>query len=170
MKGLTIGIIVIAVLIIGGFFLFNSSNEPETRTNTGTNQEVPIPGSGVDEMIVNGNTDTTNDETPDTTNQQNIIEYTSSGYTPSTITINQGDSVTFTNTISRETWPASAIHPTHESYPGSGISKCGATTDIFDACSGLENGESYTFTFNEIGTWSYHNHLRPSDNGKIIVE
>lgn len=164
MKPLIIGVIVIAVLIIGGFFLFNSG-ESQTGTNTDTNSQVPVPGSDVDEMIVNGNTDTTGN-----TNQGNLIEYTSSGYTPSRITINQGESVTFTNTISRETWPASNVHPTHTSYPGSGSSKCGTTTDIFDACKELSNGESYTFTFNEIGTWTYHNHLRPSEGGTIIVQ
>jgi len=62
------------------------------------------------------------------------------------------------------------MHPTHTVYPGSDVKKCGSDESIFDACKGLEQGESFSFTFNEIGSWGYHDHLRASTTGKIVVE
>ena len=65
----------------------------------------------------------------------NIIEFTEQGYAPKELVIKQGDTVTFINKASAPTWPASAKHPTHTAYPGSGIEKCGTAEqkDIFDA-------------------------------------
>ena len=64
------------------------------------------------------------------------------------------------------------MHPTHTAYPGSGIEKCGTDEEegIFDACKGLEEGESFSFVFNEAGSWNYHNHLSPGQFAKVIVE
>ena len=101
-----------------------------------------------------------------------VIEMTSSGFTPSTLTISKGDTVTWINKDKEEHWPASAIHPYHTVYPGSDIKKCGTAEEstIFDACRGLAEGESYSFTFNSVGTWGYHDHLTGGLFGKIIVE
>ena len=64
------------------------------------------------------------------------------------------------------------MHPTHKVYPGSDIEKCGTAeeSNIFDACRGLKEGESYEFTFNEKGSWRYHDHLNIKNTGSIIVE
>ena len=88
------------------------------------------------------------------------------------ITIKQGDTVTWVHKGTREDWPASAMHPTHTVYPGSGIEKCGTAESgsIFDACEALGNGESYSFTFNEKGSWNYHDHVAAKTYGKITVE
>ena len=71
-----------------------------------------------------------------------------------------------------EHWPASALHPTHTVYPGSDIQKCGTSEGdkIFDSCTGLNKGESFSFTFNEKGDWRYHDHLNPNLNGVITVQ
>ena len=82
------------------------------------------------------------------------------------MTIKTGTTVTFTNEDSNQHWPASAMHPTHTAYPESG----GCIGSKFDACKGLAQGESFSFTFNEIGSWGYHDHLRASMTGKIVVE
>ena len=102
----------------------------------------------------------------------NVIEITSSGFSPSPLTIKKGKTVIFVNKDTEEHWPASAMHPTHTVYPGSNIEKCGTAeeSNIFDTCRGLNPGESYSFTFNEIGSWSYHDHLVANLFGKIIVE
>lgn len=101
-----------------------------------------------------------------------VINITESSFTPSEITINAGDTVLFRNERNQLSWPASAVHPTHELYPGSGIQKCGSLGPmaIFDACRGLQKGESFSFTFNVKGAWPFHDHLAPSLKGKIIVQ
>ncbi|HLC92899.1 MAG TPA: plastocyanin/azurin family copper-binding protein [archaeon] len=115
-----------------------------------------------------GNTDGQNTGTP----QAYTIEITDEGYSPGQLTIKQGDTVTWISRASRQDWPASARHPTHTAYPGSGIEKCGTNEQgsIFDACKALSQGESYSFTFNEKGEWAFHNHITAKTFGKIIVQ
>lgn len=100
------------------------------------------------------------------------VTYTNSGYTPQTITIETGTTITFVNQSNTRMWPASDVHPIHAEYPGSNISKCGSDEEgqIFDACSSIESGGSFSFQFNEVGTWTYHDHLNPSRSGTIIVK
>lgn len=100
-----------------------------------------------------------------------IINMADSGFNPTEVVINAGDTVRFINQSSQGRWPASVVHPTHEFYPGSSISKCGTpeANKIFDACRGLQKGESFSFTFNSKGIWPYHDHLDPSVKGKVIV-
>ena len=95
------------------------------------------------------------------------IEMSSSGFSPKTVTVSVGDTVTWTSVDGQLYWPASIVHPTHTVYPNSGISKCGGSADIFDACGAMD---SFSFTFNEAGEWSYHNHLSPGRTGTVIVE
>ncbi|MEK6932846.1 MAG: plastocyanin/azurin family copper-binding protein [Nanoarchaeota archaeon] len=102
------------------------------------------------------------------------VEITTDGsFVPAELTIKQGDTVTWVNKWTKDSWPASASHPTHEVYPGSSIEKCdtGEQSGIFDACKGLKPGESWSFTFNEKGSWGYHDHINfPGKFGKVIVE
>lgn len=101
-----------------------------------------------------------------------VINITDSGSSPSEINIKAGDTVRFVNQSSQLRWPASAVHPNHELYPGSSISKCGTpeANKIFDACRGLKTGEAFSFTFKVKGTWPFHDHLAPLLRGQIIVQ
>lgn len=85
------------------------------------------------------------------------VEYKNKKFVPSEIKIKKGDTVTWTNGGSSPIWPASAIHPTHQVYPG------------FDVLKGLNTGESYSFTFGKVGSWRYHDHLNPSVTGVVEV-
>ena len=90
---------------------------------------------------------------------------------PRLLRIKQGDTVVFVNQGSETHWIASNPHIGHDAYPGSNIDKCGTVeeSNIFDSCKGINPGEDYTFTFYEKGTWKYHDHLRASISGTIIV-
>lgn len=96
----------------------------------------------------------------------NIVEITSEGFNPRTLTIRSGETVTWVNKGTLSPWPASAVHPSHNAYPESG----GCIGSKFDACRGLKQGESYPFTFNQKGTWKYHDHLNSGSIGTIIVQ
>ena len=98
-------------------------------------------------------------------NNGNIVEITSEGFNPSTLMIKSGETATWVNKESLPSWPASAVHPSHNVYPESD----GCIGSKFDACRGLKQGESYSFTFNQKGTWKYHDHLSPGNTGTIIV-
>jgi plastocyanin len=86
------------------------------------------------------------------------VTLTDSGFSPSSITINQGDSVKFVNDSSGKMWVASAPHPTHTDYPE------------FIAKTAANHGDEYTFTFTKPGSWKYHNHLNASQFGTVVVE
>ncbi|MEK7501116.1 MAG: cupredoxin domain-containing protein [Patescibacteria group bacterium] len=87
-----------------------------------------------------------------------VVTYTDSGYSPAEVRVKAGTKVIFENQSADLMWPASAVHPTHLELPG------------FDALSGVATGQSYAFTFSQAGTWRYHNHLRPTHSGTVIVE
>lgn len=112
------------------------------------------------------------EELPEEKSAENMVKITASGFEPKTLTVKAGTTITFVNEDSNQHWPASAMHPTHKIYPGSGIEKCGTVeeTTIFDACRGLAQGESFYFTFNEKGSWKYHDHLNVPSTGTIVVE
>jgi plastocyanin len=135
---------------------------------SGCSQYSPETSTSEDQKPSGGETGETSKEEA----KQPIVKITSSGFTPKTLRIKAGETVKFLNEDSSPHWPASDIHPTHEVYPGSSISKCGTSeqSKIFDSCRGLAKGESFEFTFNEKGSWNYHDHLNPRLKGTIIVE
>lgn len=150
MKGLTISVLVLIAIVGIVFLIYNFSQQPLNTAGVINNPEENSQGTA-----------------------GNVIEITSSGFTPSELTISRGETVTWVNKDTEEHWPASAQHPTHTVYPGSNIEKCGTAEQesIFDACHGLSPGESWSFTFNEVGTWNYHEHLDISFGfGKVIVQ
>ncbi len=107
--------------------------------------------------------------TPVQSNNQSLLKevlITDNGFSPKEIKIKKGDTVRWTNQSSALSWPASAIHPTHSIYPEKG----GCIDSSFDACKGLNKGESFTFVFNFPGSWKYHDHLNPSKAGTVVVE
>jgi plastocyanin len=103
---------------------------------------------------------------------ENVVIYTNSGFAPGEMAVSSGETVVFRNESSGDFWPASAMHPTHTVYPGSGLDKCGTAEagSIFDACRGIAPGGEYSFTFSESGSWAYHNHLQASHFGRVNVE
>lgn len=98
------------------------------------------------------------DDDDDETTETATISMTAEGFVPSTVTVETGTTVTFVNNDSAPHWPASAFHPTHLELPG------------FDSLEGVAAGASYSFTFTEVGTWKFHDHLNPSLFGSVTVE
>jgi plastocyanin len=86
---------------------------------------------------------------------------TSTGFTPSELTIAVGTKVRFENIDNAPHWPASDPHPTHDLCPG------------FAADKALAKGDFYEFTFDKPETCTFHDHLNPTNDtfkGKIIVK
>jgi plastocyanin len=156
--------VVLLVAVITGIYMFTAIGKNPINTVRVIDNPGPNPGNTV-KVIDNPSVNL-----PETTG--NVIEMTSSGFSPKTLNISKGDTVTWINKDTTPHWPASAMHPTHTVYPGSNIEKCGTSEqgNIFDACRGLAQGESYSFTFNEVGSWGYHDHLNSNLFGKIVVK
>ena len=131
----------------------------------------PATGGGINVQTPGATTDQKQIEIKPTTEQASVAEssvvtYTDAGYSPATLRIKKGDTVTFKNQSSQSMWTASAVHPTHRAYPTTG----GCLGSTFDACAGIQPGDSWSFKFDISGTWKYHDHLNPDNTGTIIVE
>jgi plastocyanin len=110
------------------------------------------------------------------------IEITDAGYSPKSVNVSLGGRVTWVNKASAPSWPASARHPTHTVYAGGDYSQAGSfrgseacaaegqpKPGAFDPCRELQPGESWTFQFDERGSWFYHDHLAPTKFGSVNV-
>ncbi|MFB6209296.1 MAG: plastocyanin/azurin family copper-binding protein [Candidatus Nanohaloarchaea archaeon] len=101
----------------------------------------------------------------------NTVYYTSSGFQPSTITIQQGETVTWVNNASASMWVGSNRHPTHTRYAGTSLREHCQNGDqissAFDQCS---TGDRFSFTFERTGEWGYHNHKNFVHKGTVVVE
>lgn len=117
-------------------------------------------------------TDDTSSQEPDSVDtgeqQNNTVFYTDSGFQPSTLEIQQGETVTWLDRSSQPMWVASNRHPIHADYDGTSLNQhCNnGQSDTFDQCS---SGERYSFTFDKTGEWSYHNHRFQAHGGTVVV-
>jgi plastocyanin len=93
----------------------------------------------------------------DHTVAQGAVTMTNSGYEPAEITIQAGESVQWTNDSEWPMWVASDPHPSHDGLKG------------FDQRQLLRRGKTYQFTFEQAGTYGYHDHLNPAKRGTIRV-
>src|SRR6185369_14523485 len=85
------------------------------------------------------------------------IHMDENGFIPTKVTISVGEKITFENVGKEPHWPASNIHPSHKIYPE------------FDPKKGIPSGEEWTFTFNKVGEWRFHDHLASQFTGTITV-
>lgn len=99
----------------------------------------------------------TQTQTPKEVQNEETITLTSSGFEPETITIKPETRVVFINRSGSTAAVNSDIHPIHSLYPLLNLGNFG-------------DGERLEVTFEESGTYTYHNHLNASQTGKIVVK
>lgn len=115
--------------------------QPQSTQSSGTSQDMEK--GGVSKEASMGTTMT--------------VTYADSGFSPQTITVKKGTTVTFANSAGTGMRVASALHPTHQLLPG------------FDQLKSAGKGGTYEYTFTKVGTWKYHNHMNASDTGSVVV-
>ena len=152
-------IIVLIIIVAGGWYFLSVTNVKAPDTQTPAMNQMPVIGSTTPEMIV------------ETTISDATVVYTEQGFSPKSIAVTLGTTVTFTNQSSEGMWVASAAHPTHTMYSGTSLSQhCPDTTNsAFDACAAVAPDGLFSFTFNKEGTWKYHDHADASQTGIVIV-
>lgn len=91
---------------------------------------------------------TKNNNPANSTSEPNAVNIQNFSFIPSTLTIKKGTTVTWTNNDS-------ALHQ---------------IKSVTFNSSQLSKGQSFSFTFNETGTFDYSCAIHPSMLGKIIVE
>lgn len=152
------GILVVVVVIAGSWYLFSG----KTASAPVTNSQVTLP------EVTTAAATTTSPTTTAIT-----ITYSDSGFSPKSISIAVGTSVTFVNKSSERMWVASDPHPSHTAYDGTSRSQhcvAGYTGPIpLDECAAAAADGSYSFTFTKVGTWGYHNHAHDELSGTVVV-
>ncbi|HEV2402842.1 MAG TPA: cupredoxin domain-containing protein [Candidatus Saccharimonadales bacterium] len=129
MKAFIIGLVAVVVIGGGGYLMLHKSTSTNTQSqSTSTNQK-----------------------------SSNTITFDGTMFSPATLTVKSGTTVTIKNTSSQDLQMNSNPHPVH--------------TDDVDLNVGLVSpGQSQTFSVTKTGSFGYHDHLDPSIQGTITIE
>lgn len=149
---------IVVILLIGVGFRLASQGQRGIQPVTNQLQEESSLTAEETVAPTATNTPSASSENNSTSPAAITITYNGTSYSPSSVTVKAGTTVTFVNAGSKPFWPASDPHPTHTRY------------GTFDAKRGVAAGESYSFTFDQTGTWGFHDHLNASAKGTIVVE
>lgn len=150
--------LVVVLLGVGAGWYFMKGNTP--KEENATNPEDVIETTIAPELTEDETVETTADdamEKEEESTEKAAVNYTDTGFSPETVTVKKGTTVTFTNDSTSGMWVASAVHPTHQLLPG------------FDQLTSSAKGTSYNYTFVKVGTWKFHNHVAPSFTGTVVV-
>ena len=146
---LLVGVVVVAVLLIGSA----DDTQQETTTNEQTSEE----------STQNQETTPAGEETSDVSDTDGIPIVTTTvvmgedSYTPAYLIMKKGSTIIWENESSSDRWPASDVHPSHTIYPE------------FDPKRPISPGESWSFTFDKVGEWDFHDHIKPSITGNVTI-
>jgi len=145
-KNIVLGLVILIAVAIGSYFVFHK--DAVAPENTAAQTSSPAPGQ------------VSEPPAPTTATIQTVaatIMFSNSGFSPATTTVKSGGSITIKNSSSSELDFDSDPHPVH--------------TDDTDLNAGnIAAGESKTITVTKKGAFGFHNHLDPSQNGKIVIE
>jgi plastocyanin len=153
-KVLVLAVLAFGVLGGGAYVLLSDNTE---KSNLSPKPQTTLPPSSEETVM------------DPSENQVSTVKYNSDGFEPKEITVTKGTKVTFINNSDIPLWVASDPHPEHTDYPE------------FDTPRALgrlpQQGENFSFTFDKVGTWRYHNHTASGDGtdtgvhpGTIIVK
>lgn len=154
------GVIVVLAL---GWWAYASMNAPTAVENN--SQEV---AGENEEGFVDGSKDGAA-ASPSAPTGAVVITHSENGFSPASVTVKQGTTVTFINEDGSRMWVGSDEHPSHTGYAGTSRSEhCtnGPSATAFDQCGATA---TYMFTFNKTGTWGYHNHVAADQKGTVVV-
>ncbi len=87
------------------------------------------------------------------------VQITANGFVPATIQVKAGTQITWTNTDGKPHQVAADPYPKNDSIPD------------FDSTVILNQNDTFGFTFDKAGTYTYHDEQNPSKaGGTVIVE
>ena len=137
--GIIVTGLVASVLVVGGIIVIsNKKNDTAPIQNTQT-------------------TSASDTSTQPATASAATITYSDSGFSPSSISVNSGDTVAIVNTSSSSMQFDSNPHPVHTDDPELNVGM-------------IDAGQTGTVKVVTKGTHGYHNHLNTSQTGTIIVK
>ncbi len=121
--------------------------------NHGTGSVTPTPSPAASSAPVTETPSTT----PSSPAASTTVHYTSNGFSPASVTVKSGESITFVNDTNSTIQVDSNPHPVHTDDPDLNV---GA----------IAPGQSKSATLNKTGTFGIHNHLSPSVMGSVTIQ
>jgi amicyanin len=147
-KSIIIAVAAVAVIALGGLGLVLNGNSKSDSTT----QKTSTTNSGVNgDSMENMNTTSTQPESTEAV-ETNVVDIKDFSFVPSKIKVKKGTTVTWTNQDSIR----HDINPDKDS-------------DIFKASELLAKGETYSVTFDTVGTYTYHCTPHPYMKGSVEV-
>ncbi len=134
--------IIIAIVVIVGVGIFLTNKKSSDKTSSTSSSSSPSDMSNMPSPQPNPS------QTPESTNKVSISNF---NFSPATITVKKGTTVTWTN-------QDSIAHDVQETDGKTGP-KSGS----------LSQGQTYTFTYDTAGTFNYHCSFHPEMIGKVVV-
>ena len=138
-KGLT-AVVIVAALAVGGWLMFGKNDKASApTTNNPANTTTPSP------------TPSSTDSQDQTAASTSSVAIQNFAFSPASITVKKGTTVTWTN---KDSAPHDVKENDGKKGPGSNT---------------LSNGQSYSFTFTEVGTFNYICTIHPNMTGTVTV-
>jgi plastocyanin len=166
---------IIVVIVLAGLYWWWSSAQSASMTTdqpAATTQTSALPTTDATTPTntnTSATTPTTPTSAPTSAPMSATVTYNGSSFSPASVTIAQGGTITWTSTAGN-IWIASNPHPIHNGYDGTTMQQhcapgyTGAAP--LDECA---SATSWSFVFNKVGTWGYHDHLNASVKGSVTV-
>ena len=148
-KNVVIVLVVIIVLALAGWYFLKPQqlSAPQTPTDvTSTPTPTQSPTATEDAMMEK-----------EQVMEKNTVQITSAGFSPKSISIKVGESVTWMNSDSQKHTVNSIPHPVHTDYQPLNLGV-------------IQPDNQKSLTFDKVGTYKYHDHLNPSLTGAVTVE
>lgn len=148
-------IVIVLILVIVGGALLLSKNNVFLISNSSLQSVIPTSTSAPTPTSVYGIG--TKDQQQQTPNPADTITLTNNGFSPETLTILKGATVTWINNSGSEATVNSDPHPLHTAYPPLNLGQ-------------FNDGDTLQLSFNKPGRYGYHNHFDATQTGTIIVQ
>ncbi len=114
--------------------------------------------AGVAVLVIGTNKSSAPDQTSSSDQAVALtIDYNDNGFSPSAAAVQAGKTVKVVNQSKSALNFASAVHPVHDDN---------SELNLGD----IQPGASKTLTPTKKGTWSFHDHYKPANTGKLTVE
>lgn len=133
-------IVVVLVALVGGGALLASNNSSKNKTSD----------TSMNNMPAKPNPSPANKTTDSTASTSNSVSIQNYAFSPATINVKKGTTVTWTNQDSVQ----------HDVTSDNGT---GPKSEL------LAKGKSYSYTFNDVGTFAYHCTPHPYMKATVIV-
>lgn len=160
--------VLVVVVLAGGLWWYMSSTNPAP---TPAATDISGSPSSNSDTAQNNGTQVAADVGVSNLPTSAIVTYGPDGFSPKVVTIAKGGTVSFVTQSAGGVWVAADEHPTHTKYDGTTRSAhCAAGyagEKPFDQCVA---GANYSFVFNKVGSFDYHNHSAAQFVGTVIVK